>query len=66
MSVQCRVAHGESLQRGCALRLADSRYVREPAEGQQFAGAAICKGGHNTCARGLIQSEFILGRERSI
>jgi hypothetical protein len=61
MSVWCRVAHGASLQRGCALRLTDWRYLREPAEGQQFV-----KGGSNTWARGLIQSEFGLGRERSI
>lgn len=65
MSVQCRVAHGESLQRGCALRLEDWRYVREPRR-----RTAVCKGGKggsdNTCARGLIQSDFVLGRERSI
>jgi hypothetical protein len=28
MSVQCRVAHGESLQRGCASRLCGTRSVR--------------------------------------
>ena len=46
MSVQCRVAHGASLQRGCALRLADWRYVREPAEGQQFVEAVATTPAH--------------------